>query len=273
MNKWLFFVLFFSASSYAQNKVIGILPEQDPNYISLNKLQMFVVHSMFDKETTANIEVKISEKNKTLVLAEIKNYKLMPGHTTFNLDSYFVAVDKKKGAILRKGFKLEEGNFVVSTHIAVMSGGSMTSFKDSIVRIFPDRGPIRTMLPVSNYEFEETPNLFVWEPLNPIIQDATYKLSIYEIKDKAKPEEAVSKEAPIFINTTNYSNQIGVSGNGNALFKKNGTYCWVITLEVGDIVLKRSDLKVFKVKKLSPEQNYEPVQPVLIDLTKPEPNK
>jgi hypothetical protein len=273
MNKLLFFFLFLSASIYAQNKVIGILPDQHPNYISLDKLQMFVVQSTLDKETTANIEVKISEKNKTLALAEIKNYKLTPGHNTLNLDPYFVAVDKKKGAILRKGFKLEEGNFVISAHIAVMSGGSMTSFKDSIVRIFPDRGPIKTILPVNNFEFEETPNVFVWESLNPIIQDATYRLSIYEMKEKVKPEEAVAKGAPIFTNTTNYSNQISLTGNGNALFKKNGTYCWMITLEVGDIVLKRSDLNVFKIKKLSPEQNYDPVQPVLIDLTKPEPNK
>lgn len=273
MNKLLFFLLFLATGAQAQNKFIAILPEQDPNYISLNKLQMFVVQSMFDKEAEANIEVRISEKNKTLAVAEIKNYKLTPGHNTFNLDPYFVAVDNKKGAILRKGFKLEEGDFVISTHVSVLSDGVMSFFKDSIIRNFPDRGPIKPIMPVNDFEFEETPNMFMWEPMNPAMQDATYKLSIYEVKEKMKLEDVVAKEAPIFINSTNFSNQINVIGKGNIPFKKKVTYCWVITMEVGDIVLKQSEIRTFKIKKLSPEHNHEPEEPVLIDLTKPQPSK
>lgn len=270
MNKMLLFLILFASSLNAQNRFNAILPEQDPNYISLNRLQMFVIHSMFDKETEANIEVRISEKGKTLAVAEIRNYKLNIGPNTINLDQYFVPADDKKGLILKKGFKLEEGDYIISTHVSVLYDGVMSFHKDSIVRNLPDRGPIKTMMPVNEFEFEETPNVFMWEPINPVIQDANYKLSIYEVKDKMKLEDIVAKESPIFINQTNFSNQINIIGKGSIPFKRKQKYCWVITMEVGDIVLKTSEIKTFKIKNLSPEHNHEPEEPVLIDLSKPQ---
>lgn len=270
MIRILLLCLGISTTLFSQNKFVLIIPEIDPNYVSLNQFQMMLIQSQFDKEVEANIEVRISEKNKTLVLAEMKNYKLMIGHNTINLYNNFVAVDKKKGEILRKGFKIDEGKFVISTHVSILSDGVMQFSKDSIVRDFIDRGPINTMMPPDGFEFEETPNNFMWEPINPLMQDATFKLFIYEMKEKEKPTEAIAKGNPIFMNMTNFSNQITVVGKGDIPFKRNKMYCWYITMEIGEIELKRSDIKTFKVKKLSNEHNHEPEEPVLIDLSKPQ---